>query len=136
MFQRLAAEKIKNELNQQVRKWGIDIREVSLSDARLLKKPDEKSALAPVLQNLGLKDEQAFPSPEQFVRGDYKQNTSDENDAEALNKLASAVGGMLQSKADAGGGGHPGGGPQLPCGGPGQGQDQDTDQRRPHHRRH
>ena len=55
IFQRLAAEKIKNELNQQV------------SDARLLKKPDEKSALAPVLQNLGLKDEQAFPSPEQFV---------------------------------------------------------------------
>ena len=104
IFQRLAAEKIKNELNQQVRKWGIDIREVSLSDARLLKKPDEKSALAPVLQNLGLKDEQAFPSPEQFVRGDYKQNTSDESDAEALNKLASAVGGMLQSKADAGGG--------------------------------
>ena len=111
MFQRLAAEKIKNELNQQVRKWGIDIREVSLSDARLLKKPDEKSALAPVLQNLGLKDEQAFPSPEQFVRGDYRQNTSDESDAEALNKLASAVGGMLQSKADAGGGG--GGGLDL-----------------------
>ena len=53
MIQRLAAEKIKNELNQQVRKWGIDIREVSLSDARLLKKPDEKSVLAPFLQNLG-----------------------------------------------------------------------------------
>ena len=41
IFQRLAAEKIKDDLNQQVRKWGIDIREVSLSDARLLKKPEE-----------------------------------------------------------------------------------------------
>jgi len=108
---RLAAEKIKDDLNQQVRKWGIDIREVSLSDARLLKKPEEKSALAPVLQNLGLKDEQAFPSPEQFVRGDYRQNTSDESDAEALNKLASAVGGMLKTKAEVGGGG--GGGLDL-----------------------
>ena len=49
IFQRLAAEKIKDDLNQQVRKWGIDIREVSLSDARLLKKPEEKSALAPAL---------------------------------------------------------------------------------------
>ena len=111
IFQRLAAEKIKDDLNQQVRKWGIDIREVSLSDARLLKKPEEKSALAPVLQNLGLKDEQAFPSPEQFVRGDYRQNTSDESDAEALNKLASAVGGMLKTKAEVGGGG--GGGLDL-----------------------
>lgn len=103
-MQRLAAEKIKTELNQQVRKWGIDIREVYLSDAKLLKKPEEKSALAPVLQNLGLRDEQDFPSPQQFIRGDYKQTNSDEADAEALNKLASAVGGMLtNTKAEAGG---------------------------------
>ena len=83
----MAAEKIKDDLNNQVRKWGIDIREVTLSEPRLLKKPDEKSALAPVLQNLGLKDEQEFPSPEQFVRGNYNQKTSDESDAEALNKV-------------------------------------------------
>jgi len=101
---RLAAETIKDDLNLQVRKWGIDIREVYLSDPRLLKKPDEKSALGPVLQNLGLKDEQEFPSPEQFVRGDYKNNNSDETDAEALNKLASTVGGMLSnSKGEKGG---------------------------------
>ena len=103
-FQRLAAEKIKDDLNQQVRKWGIDIREVYLSEPRLLKKPDEKSALAPVLQNLGLKDEQEFPSPEQFIRGNYKQGNSDESDAEALNKLASAVGGMLTKTKTEGGG--------------------------------
>jgi len=101
---RLAAEKIKDDLNNQVRKWGIDIREVYLSDAKLLKKPDEKSALAPVLQNLGLRDEQDFPSPEQFVRGDYKQTNSDEADAEALNKLASAVGGMLHNTTPNAGG--------------------------------
>ena len=100
----MAAETIKDDLNQQVRKWGIDIREVYLSDPRLLKKPEERSALGPVLQNLGLKDEQEFPSPEQFVRGDYKNNNSDETDAEALNKLASTVGGMLtQTKGEKGG---------------------------------
>ena len=103
-LQRLAAEKIKDDLNQQVRKWGIDIREVYLSEPRLLKKPDEKSALAPVLQNLGLKDEQEFPSPEQFIRGNYKQSNSDESDAEALNKLASAVGGVLTKSKTEGGG--------------------------------
>ena len=87
----MAAEKIKDDLNNQVRKWGIDIREVTLSEPRLLKKPDEKSALAPVLQNLGLKDEQEFPSPEQFVRGNYNQKTSDESDAEALNKVTNII---------------------------------------------
>ena len=87
----MAAEKIKDDLNNQVRKWGIDIREVTLSEPRLLKKPDEKSALAPVLQNLGLKDEQEFPSPEQFVRGNYNQKTSDESDAEALNKVTDII---------------------------------------------
>merc|ERR1719270_2020520 len=101
---RLAAEKIKNDLNQQVRKWGVDIRDVILSEPRLLKKPEERSALGPVLQNLGLKDEQDFPSPEQFVRGNFKQNNTDESDAEALNKLASVVGGMInKSKTEAGG---------------------------------
>ena len=95
----MAAEKIKDELNLQVRKWGIDIREVILSDPRMLKKPEEKSALGPVLQNLGLKEEQEFPSPEQFVSGNYKQVNSDESDAEALNKLASVVGGMLTKTA-------------------------------------
>ena len=100
----MATETIKDDLNQQVRKWGIDIREVYLSDPRLLKKPEERSALGPVLQNLGLKDEQEFPSPEQFVRGDYKNNNSDETDAEALNKLASTVGGILtKSKGEKGG---------------------------------
>ena len=87
-----------------MKKWSIDIREVYLSEPRLLKKLDEKSALAPVLQNLGLKDEQAFPSPEQFIRGNYKQSNSDESDAEALNKLASAVGGMLTKSKTEGGG--------------------------------
>lgn len=101
---RLAAERIKDDLNLQVRKWGIDIRDVILSEPRLLKKPEERSALGPVLQNLGLKDEQDFPSPEQFVRGNFKQNNSDESDAEALNKLASVVGGMInKSKTEAGG---------------------------------
>ena len=95
---RLAAQQVLDELNTQVRKWGVDIRQVTLSEPKLLKKPEDRSALGPVLQNIGLKEEQEFPSPEQFIRNNLAASaqSSDETDAAALNKLASAVGGMLQ----------------------------------------
>jgi len=100
---RIAAQKILDDLNHQVRKWGIDIRKVSLSDPKVLKKPEDKSVLGPVLQNMGLKQEQQFPSPEQFIRNNFGTENSDESDAAALNQLASAVGGFLtKSKADGG----------------------------------
>eukprot|EP00092_Neocalanus_flemingeri_P018646 GFUD01020192.1.p1 GENE.GFUD01020192.1~~GFUD01020192.1.p1 ORF type:complete len:487 (+),score=107.49 GFUD01020192.1:64-1524(+) len=92
---RIAAQKILDDLNVQVRKWGIDIRQVTLSDPKVLKKAEERSALGPVLQNMGLKQEQQFPSPEQFVRNNFGCENSDESDAAALNNLASAVGGFL-----------------------------------------
>jgi len=94
---RIAAEDILKELNNQVRKWGIDIRMVILSDAKVLKKPENKSSLNPILQNLGLKQEKQFPSPQQFIHHEYFGEEMDEKDpnAEALNTLASAVGGYF-----------------------------------------
>ena len=100
-----AAQKILDDLNLQVRKWGIDVRQVTLSDPKVLKQPEDRSALGPVLQNMGLKQEQHFPSPEQFVRNNFGSGeNSDESDAAALNQLAGVVGGFLQ-KAKAEGGG-------------------------------
>jgi len=100
---RVAAQKILDDLNNQVRKWGIDIRQVDLSDPKVLKKPDDRSALGPVLQNMGLKQEQQFPSPEQFVRNNFGGENSDESDAAALNQLANVVGGFLTKAKNEGG---------------------------------
>eukprot|EP00090_Calanus_glacialis_P004255 TRINITY_DN13146_c0_g1_i1.p1 TRINITY_DN13146_c0_g1~~TRINITY_DN13146_c0_g1_i1.p1 ORF type:complete len:486 (-),score=92.30 TRINITY_DN13146_c0_g1_i1:1119-2576(-) len=100
---RIAAQKILDDLNLQVRKWGIDVRSVNLSDPKVLKQPEDRSALGPVLQNMGLKQEQQFPSPEQFVRNNFGSENSDESDAAALNQLASVVGGFLsKTKAEGG----------------------------------
>jgi len=92
---RLAVETIAEELNVQVRKWGIHIQQVTLSDPKVLKKPEEKSAMGPILRNMGLKETQEFPSPEQFVRNNYGEG-DETSDAEAMNQLASAVGGFVQ----------------------------------------
>jgi len=93
---RLAVQTIAEELNVQVRKWGIHIQQVTLSDPKVLKKPEEKSAMAPILRNMGLKETQEFPSPEQFVRNNYGDGDDETTDAEAMNQLASVVGGFVQ----------------------------------------
>jgi len=61
-----------------------------------LKKPEEKSAMGPILRNMGLKETQEFPSPEQFVRNNYGDGDGETTDAEAMNQLASVVGGFVQ----------------------------------------
>lgn len=99
---RIAAQRVMDEMNQQVRKWGIDIRIVSLSDPKVLKKPEEKSAMGPILKNMGLKQEQEFPSPEQFIRTAYGGEETGTSDAEALNQLASAVGGFIKKSKEEG----------------------------------
>jgi len=93
---RLAVQTIAEELNVQVRKWGIHIQQVTLSDPKVLKKPEEKSAMGPILRNMGLKETQEFPSPEQFVRNNYGDGDDETTDAEAMNQLASVVGGFVQ----------------------------------------
>jgi len=99
---RIAAEDILKELNDQVRKWGIDIRLVTLSDPKILKKPEGKSSLNPILQNLGLKQEKQFPSPQQFIHQEYFGENVDEKDpnAEALNTIASAMGGYFAGEGN------------------------------------
>merc|ERR1712032_796798 len=93
---RLAVQTIAEELNVQVRKWGIHIQQVTLSDPKVLKRPEEKSAMGPILRNMGLKETQEFPSPEQFVRNNYGDGYDETTDAEAMNQLASVVGGFVQ----------------------------------------
>jgi len=98
---RVACARILDDLNVQVRKWGVDIRSVVLSDPKVLKKPEDRSVMGPILQNMGLKDSQEFPSPEQFIRNNFGAGDNETSDAAALNTLASAVGGYLQkSKAE------------------------------------
>lgn len=99
---RMASQKILTDLNLQVRKWGLDIRLVSLSDPKVLKKPEERSVMGPILQNMGLKQEQAFPSPEQFIKNNFGCGENENSDAEALNQLAGVVGGYLKKTKEEG----------------------------------
>jgi len=100
---RMAAEDIQNLMNEQVRKWGIDTRQVTLSDPKVLKKPEGKSALNPILQNLGLRDEKEFPSPQQFVQMQFTGENDEDKDpnADAINTLAGAVSGYFSGNKGA-----------------------------------
>merc|ERR1712038_1028810 len=53
----ICASEIMADLNRQVRKWGLDVRCVSLSEAKVLKKPEGNNGIAPLLQSLGMKEE-------------------------------------------------------------------------------
>ena len=44
----------------------------------MLKKPENKSSLNPVLQNLGLRQGKEFPSPQQFVQSQYFSENGEE----------------------------------------------------------
>lgn len=99
---RVACQRILEDLNIQVRKWGVDIRSVVLSEPKVLKKPEDRSAMGPILQNMGLKEAQDFPSPEQFIRNNFGCGESETSDAAALNTLASAVGGFIKKSKEEG----------------------------------
>jgi len=64
----ICASEIMADLNRQVRKWGLDVRCVSLSEAKVLKRPEGNNGIAPLLQSLGMKEKSAYPSPMEFAR--------------------------------------------------------------------
>jgi len=89
------ANEIMKELNKQVRKWGLIIRCVSLSEIKVLKQPEAMpgtGGMGKLLQGLGLappppsaapkpKEQSAgYPSPLEFARKAYSDDNS-KNDA-------------------------------------------------------
>lgn len=67
---RRPATEIQDELNDQVRKWGIDVQKVELSEPKVLKQPENGSstAMGSILKGLGMKSDPKYPTPEEFVR--------------------------------------------------------------------
>ena len=84
------ANEIMKELNKQVRKWGLIIRCVSLSEIKVLKQPEAMpgtGGMGKLLQGLGLapppptaapkpKDPAPYPSPLEFARSAYTDDTN------------------------------------------------------------
>lgn len=64
----ICSSEIQADLNRQVRKWGLDVRCVSLSEAKVLKKPEGNNGIAPLLHSLGMKQKSNYPSPMEFAR--------------------------------------------------------------------
>ena len=58
------------EINDQVRKWGINVHSVRLSEAKVLKQPDSGSntAVGSILKGLGMKDDPKYPTPKEFIK--------------------------------------------------------------------
>ena len=70
---RLLASEIQDEMNLQVRKWGLDVQKVELSEPKVLKQPENggNTAVGSILKGLGMKSESKFPTPEEFVHSSY-----------------------------------------------------------------
>ncbi len=62
-----------NTLGLQVRKWGIDVHRVDLSEPKILKQPENggTTAVGSILKGLGVKSDLKFPTPEEFVRSSH-----------------------------------------------------------------
>jgi len=67
---RRPAAEIQDEINLQVRQWGIDVQKVELSEPKILKQPENggNSAVGSILKGLGMKSDPKYPTPEEFVR--------------------------------------------------------------------
>merc|ERR1712106_485178 len=85
------ANEIMKELNTQIRKWGLIIRCVSLSEIKVLKQPEAMPGMGKLLSGLGLtggggqpkpKEEIPFPSPMEFARSAYSGEKEESNRAE------------------------------------------------------
>ena len=76
---RVSAQKIQDELNNQVRKWGIDVQKVDLSTAKILKYPDAGSttAVGSILKGLGVMRDKEYLTTEDVVRESH--GLSDKN---------------------------------------------------------
>lgn len=70
---RIPAQAILDELNDQVRKWGIDVHSVALSEPKVLKQAENSSTVAvgSILKSLGMKQESNYPTPQEFVRATH-----------------------------------------------------------------
>ena len=80
---RLSSQLIQDELNNQVRKWGIDVQRVELSNVKVLKEAENSSsaAVGSILKGLGMKTDPDYPTPQEFVRATH--GFSDEKPASA-----------------------------------------------------
>ena len=70
---RLAEGEIMDEVNDQVRKWGINVHSVALSATKILKQPESGSntAVGSILKGLGMKEDPKYPTPQEFVRSTH-----------------------------------------------------------------
>merc|ERR1719244_600859 len=85
----MCANEIMKELNKQIRKWGLIIRCVSLSEVKVLKQPEAMPGMGKLLSGLGLtggqqkqKEEIPFPSPMEFARSAYSGEKEEPTTAE------------------------------------------------------
>jgi hypothetical protein len=70
---RISSQLIQDDLNNQVRKWGIDVQRVELSNVKVLKEAENSSsaAVGSILKGLGMKDDPDYPTPQEFVRATH-----------------------------------------------------------------
>jgi len=68
-----SGQDVQNEMNSQVRKWGLDIRGVILSDVKLLKSPEGDGGIPPLLASLGHTSEGL--SPKEFAKYIYSMKS-------------------------------------------------------------
>ena len=70
---RMSSQVIQDELNCQVRKWGIDVQRVELSGVKVLKEAENSSsaAVGSILKGLGMKEDPEYPTPQEFVRATH-----------------------------------------------------------------
>ena len=69
----MSSQLIQDELNNQVRKWGIDVQRVDLSAVKILKEAENGSnaAVGSILKGLGMKTDPDYPTPKEFVRATH-----------------------------------------------------------------
>lgn len=91
---RRPAAEIQDEINLQVRKWGIDVQKVELSEPKILKQPESgsNSAVGTILKGLGMKSEAKYPTPQEFVRITHGLA---EEEPSSTTQIASALGGSV-----------------------------------------
>ena len=99
---RRPAAEIQDELNLQVRKWGIDVQKVELSEPKVLKQPESGSntAVGSILKGLGMKSDPTYPTPQEFVR--VSHGLEAEN-GKATSSSVSALGMGMGDMSDMGG---------------------------------
>ena len=70
---RNAGQKIQDDLNDQVRKWGIDVQKVDLSTVKILKYPENGSttAVGSILKGLGVKRDEEYINQKDVLRASH-----------------------------------------------------------------